>query len=198
MRGEPNIAEPILENEEGVYEREWEVVDTIMGDYMNGISKQPWSPMKADRLAKILRDYAKTGVVRDEKGLEQIATEIFDKVAALLVNTVLCSHSPMCPIVYLKEYGYENVDRDMFEKFSDDYFWDDTCGQWRISDKVGELVGKCHEMQACLTHEDLLCRISELLNIIHMRSDISSWLIDGGNRRLSELSNMNIWEPIGQ
>lgn len=185
---------PVELNEfEGVYSREWQIVHSIYQDYLSGVKKQAWSVIKTHRLAKILKDYAKTGIIRDEEGVIEVAEEIIQKTAALYVNTILCGHTSIDPVPYLEEELDEKIDTEKFEAFTDEYLFDDEVGQYRISDYgLGKLMDICYEMEECKTAIELLSCISMALNVMHQRSNLSAWLIEGGIQRLKELSNLDV------
>jgi len=54
----------------------------------------------AARLIKIWNDYAKTGMVRDTKGMDNITGIIVTNIHKLKVNTILCGHEQDDPVKY--------------------------------------------------------------------------------------------------
>ena len=50
------------------------------------------------------------------------------------------------------------------------------------------LVTKLHELRRLETPELRLAKIDEMLNIVHTRSDIAGWFVEGGSGSLSQLS----------
>ena len=179
-----------------VYEHEYDVLAEIIEDYNNNRKKQSWPLIKTSRLAKILRDYAISHVVRDEMGVIEIAEQIILITARLYVNTILCGHSRTSWRDYVNGCDCEIDDLDSFESFTDDYLFDDEAGQYRISDyALSKLMIAIDEMVVSSSAEELLSHISIILNICHMRSDLSSWFIEGGSAKLRELNEMPLYMP---
>jgi len=172
-----------------------DIVSEIYEDYQNGVAQQRWTLIYTHRLGKILRDYALKGYVRDEIGVIEIAQQIIDNVARLFVNTIMCGHTAISPIDYLREYIRSDIDIDVedFNAFTDEYFWDADQGCFRISDYgLVMLADICCEMTQCVSAEQLLALISAALNVYHQRSDLSAWLVEGGQEELCRLSNLDL------
>jgi len=177
-----------------ISEQQGDIVMEIAKDYENGVTKQPWQTIHTSRLSKILLDYAHKGYVRDEIGVIEIAQQIIDNVARLLVNTILCGHTMSSPMAYVRGYDeFVDVDEAEFNAFTDEYLWDDKQGCYRISDYgLGLLCNICNKMPQCVSAEQLLALISAALNVYHQRSDLSAWLVEGGQEELCRLSNLDL------
>lgn len=174
-----------------IYDYEDEIVERILDDFAKKAERQPWKPIKTERLAQICRSYARDGVIRDEQGLIDIAEWFIHLVAVLYVNTVLWGHTMRSPNDYLQQYTDQDIDADgeEFEEFFDDYISDPDTGQWIISDyALGPLCDVCYEMSHCTDAEELFRQLSKGLNIVHMRGDLSKWFVEGGKYRLTELN----------
>ena len=66
----------------------------------------------------------------------------------------------------------------------------DDKGAWRISDyALSKLVNGCMELMYAKTPEEKLMKIDWILNVIHMRSDIAGWFVEGGSQTLDELAS---------
>src|ERR1700739_428290 len=97
---------------------------------------QDWDLVPFPRLKKIWEDYMKTGFVRDEAGLNQIAEILVYNVAAIQVNTTLCAHTGTSPEQYAEQETGEEFPEGFFE--INDTFFQDEKGAWRISDYAME------------------------------------------------------------
>ena len=64
-------------------------------------------------------------------------------------------------------------------------------GQWRLSDYG---LKPLHKLLAQLRKEfnpsKKLPILDKILNVVHQRSDIASWFVEGGSAALSQLSGM--------
>jgi hypothetical protein len=177
-----------------VHDQQYDIILEIYNDYKNGVAKQYWPLINTNRLAKILLDYAYKGYVRDEIGTLEIAQQIIDNVARIYANTILCGHAEINPIDYMHNYlDTEIIDEEHFNAFTDEYLWDDKQGCYRISDYgLGLLCNICNKMTQCVNAEQLLALISEALNVYHQRSNLSTWLVEGGQEELCRLSNLEL------
>ena len=147
----------------------------------------PWHPYPLTRAKKIWQDYMTLGFVRDEKGLENMAEAIIDKIITLHAMTILSRHTPSSPENILEDQGIA-WDESIYDKFCD---WSvDKNGQDILSDYGLEplqiLAGKIMEAS---TAEEKLLLIDQVLNVVHQRSDLASMFIRGGRWALDELSN---------
>ncbi len=85
-----------------------------------GKGRVPWKKIPAARLKRIWLDYGKTlsattsreGIVRDEKGLEEIADTILDNIARLRAATEMMGHTPVDAREMLDDMGYEFTDQE--------------------------------------------------------------------------------------
>jgi hypothetical protein len=143
------------------------------------------------RLFKIWTDYSKLGLVRDEKGIEEISKIFIDNIAKLSANTYLAGHTPNDPIpdvMYLsnitKEQAEEILNSDEFIDYIEDYN-----GQLRISDYgLDKLEALAFElMTKADTPEQKLIVLDKILNVAHQRSDLSRLFVEGGSGTLDVL-----------
>ena len=87
---------------------------------------------------------------------------------------------------------YEMTMNETDEHDYGDWATDDK-GAWRISDyTLGDLVNGTLELMHAKTPEEKLQKIDFILNVVHQRSDIASWFVEGGIEGLDELSNQVI------
>ena len=89
----------------------------------------------------------------------------------------------------IKNIMYEN----MKEKFFDYFMEDPKSGQAYISDYgLQPLMTLMRELTRTTEDEQKISVIDRMLNVVHQRSDIASWFVQGGSRALSDLSGYNV------
>lgn len=84
--------------------------------------RQKWEVVPATRLKKIWNDYAKTGMVRDEKGMAGVAWTVQYTIWKIHANTILCGHTEQSPLQFAENVMGENFE----EKYGHDPFQDDS------------------------------------------------------------------------
>ena len=116
-----------------------DIATEILGEYkMHARRKdkgyhQKWRLVPAARIMKVWRDYGKTGLVRDERGIDEIAEIIIENILKVDVNTILCGHTQYHPEQWAAEYYGEEVPEGYFELLPE-FFDDPDSSTWRISD----------------------------------------------------------------
>jgi hypothetical protein len=166
--------------------REQEMLETMLSEYNSARwpDAAPWRVVSAERLVRIWEDAAKTGFVRDEKGLLAIRDRFIDNFLRLSVNTAIAGHS---------EYTYSDIledhfdDADEIEKFV--HWAIDTDSGWRISDyALSKLFPLCAAATEATDPAQVLMLCDLMLNVVHQRSDLSSWFVAGGWQTLTRLA----------
>lgn len=156
----------------------------------NGDERHPWIPYDLTRAKKIWTDFMKLGFVRDEKGLNKMAENFVEKIATIEAITLLGGHTQINPKDYLEDLEIE-YDEETDDKLGT-YLLDEH-GQWRLSDYALEplckLAGKIIEETDPIKK---LLLLNQVLNVVHQRSDVASWFIEGGRDSLDELKNQEI------
>lgn len=168
------------------------------------IKRQPWKVVSFPRVKKIWQDHAFKGILRDEKGMNDIAYTVINNIVKLYMNTVLCGHSTDNPKQFIENnVGYYfkgekpmmddseelSITYEEFEDRTDEYFYDENWKQWRISDYAMEpLLKKAKELILAKTAEEKMLLVDQVFNIVHARGDIASLFVEGGSAALSELS----------
>ena len=152
--------------------------------------RHPWAPYNLTRAKKIWIDFIKLGFVRDEKGLNRMAENFIEKIVTIEALTLLGGHTQIDPKHYLEDLEIEwNEETD--EKLCT-YLLDEE-GQWRLSDYALEplqkLAGKIIEETDPIKK---LLLLDQVLNVVHQRSDVASWFIEGGRDSLHELQDQKI------
>ncbi len=172
------------------YEKLDEKLYDIIKEFKNSKEGQTikWVPMNISRLSKIWRDYSKFGVVRDERGIDDIIDNFVDKIITIDINTTLMGHSTIDPIDFLNDEGIEDITEEDLERMSD--FLVDKNGQLIISDyglnKLKDLAAKLLDSKP---YEEKLLLLDQVLNVVHQRSDLASYFVQGGRVALDNLSN---------
>ena len=163
---------------------EWRKKKPIIG------ATQYWKVIPKNLLLKEWQYNADTGLVHDEiiNKIEEIVVKNYVK---LYINTVLFGHTPISPYEYLEIYFSEDYTEEDIESLLEGFEWFaiDNNGNWRISDygldEIGSLV-------MCLLREDdynkKMYLIDRALNVVHQRSDLSSWFIEGGKNTLNKMA----------
>ena len=162
-------------------------VERTLNDVVEGkVKRQPWYPIKLDRIKKIWQDYTRTGTIRDERGVDEISDDIVEIVAALDANTVLAGHTSQDPKSLWEENEIEwTEERD--ERLTD--YLEDGTGQYRISDYgLDKLKDLALKLMQAKTAEEKVLAIDQILNIAHQRSDLAAMIVVGGRNALDELS----------
>ena len=172
------------------YEKLDEKLYDIIKEFKNSKEGQTikWVPMNISRLSKIWRDYSKFGVVRDERGIDDIIDNFVDKIITIDINTTLMGHGTIDPIDFLNNEGIEDITEEDLERMSD--FLVDKNGQLIISDyglnKLKDLAAKLLDSKP---YEEKLLLLDQVLNVVHQRSDLASYFVQGGRVALDNLSN---------
>lgn len=153
--------------------------------------RYPWKTYNLTRTKKIWADFVKSGIVRDETGLDKMADNFINKIAAIKAMTILWGHTELSPKEIIEDL--ELTWSEETEYKIGGYIFDDDQGQWRISDyamdQLEELAWKIIEAETSIKK---LLLLDQVLNVVHMRSDIASWFIKGGRNSLDELQNQTI------
>lgn len=183
-------------NENNNEEIDWDLYDKLnqikhdilsgfFADRQNGVTEQPWKLIPFHRLKKIWEDFMTMGIVRDVRGLETIEDIITDNILKLYVNTELVGHTQYDPDDDFDEYSYSEEDIEQFNdyisKFSD-YAFNDFGGK-----RLG-LLTLLGNLRKTKTPEEKVPIIDQMLNVVHQRSDLASWFVEGGSKSLSQLS----------
>ena len=146
----------------------------------------PWPVVPAARLKKIWTDFSKIGIVRDERGLDEIVDRMITNVARLRSATEMMGHAPLDVRPELEENGYTFTDEEWDDKMAE--WMTDSKGNWTISDYgLPQLEKLCQELYLAKTSEDRLLIVDQMLNVIHQRSDLAALFVEGGTATLLEL-----------
>jgi hypothetical protein len=178
-----------------LFEKRDEIMRNTIVGFMEskiGVDRQFWQLISFPRLKKIWEDAARMGFVRDEKGLSAIKNQMITNLIKLEVNTELMGHSQYFPEEALEDAGRGYTREEFDEKMNDSndvYFTDPKSGQWRLSDYGLKPLWDIAQKLA-RESDDIkkIMYIDQMLNVVHQRSDLASWFVQGGSAALSQLS----------
>lgn len=146
-----------------------------------------WSKVKAARLKRIWLDFGKTGVVRDEKGMQQVTDSLLDGIARLQACTELMGHSQLNPEEVAEDAGVAWTSK--MDRRATTFFTDES-GAWTLSDYALSPLQKLYlQLAQAETSEDQLYAADKILNVIHQRSDLAALFVEGGTSTLQEIAN---------
>jgi hypothetical protein len=156
-------------------------------------SRQVWPVIPAGRLKKIWTDYARTGIIRDSKGLDEICDRMISNVILLEFNTVLSGHTS-----HAVESAIEDLDTlveewtEELDELHSDYIADDN-GQWRLSDyALDPLLADAWELFGAASDVSKLMIVDRMLQRVHCRSDIAGMFVEGGSQVLDCLFTQEV------
>jgi len=184
----------LKENDDYIYDY-FEKKDNIMREtireYMTSKAgdRQPWKLIPFGRLKKIWEDTAKFGFVRDEKGLDMIEDILEENIIKIDVNNEILGHAQYLPIDELEDEGYSEKQLKKKYNMDGDVYFDAPNGQLRISDYGLQPLQK--HLISLKKQTDPVKKImymDMILNVVHQRSDLASWFVEGGSSALSQLS----------
>lgn len=185
--------------------RIWEAYDKAMQDFVErydrnledlasglkdsgGQGRVPWPRVPAARLKRIWLDYGNSRVVRDEKGLEEIADRVLDNIARLRAATDMMGHSQMDARSFLDDMGHAFTDEEWDDWMS--HWMTDEHGNWVLSDYGMEPLEKLYQkIYSAPTAEQKLQWVDRALNITHQRSDLAALFVEGGSKTLQHIFN---------
>jgi len=166
-----------------------EVIDEWKKHKGDENARQAWRVIPSGLLKKEWNYNAETGLVHD-KVIDKIVEIIIENYLKLYINTVLFGHTSLSPYAYAECFISEDMTEEDFEEFLEDFEWF-ACDEklnWRISDFGIEKLGNC--VMAILTEDDYNKKTAYAdmaLSVVHQRSDLSSWFVEGGYNTLQGL-----------
>lgn len=147
-----------------------------------------WPKLQPARLKKIWTDYARTGVIRDEKGMGDIAKTMFDMVARLHAANAISGHDSYDPRPEIEEMVGEAFSDEEWHQFVEGMVHNDK-GEWLVSDyglpKLEKLAFALAEAEG--DAEQQLLIVDQMLNVIHQRGDLAAMFVEGGTKVLDFL-----------
>lgn len=160
-------------------------------------ARQEWNVVDFSMIKRQWEEYMKWGKVlpRYEKSIEHIEKIFTENLLKVTLNTELAGHTGVSPEEEWMEFfdGMDEEEKERMVKYMCEYFpdWIMEGGQWRISDYG---LKPLHKLLVQLRKEmdpsKKLPILDKMLNVVHQRSDIASWFVEGGSEALSDLSGM--------
>jgi hypothetical protein len=148
-----------------------------------------WPRIRKAPIKRIWLTFGKIGFLhaRQEALLEGIADRTLTLIARLYACTEICGHTPRC--------GRESLEDETQDRFTDEswehmlmYSLEDERGNWYLSDfawpKLEPLYDKLFRAK---TPDQQLYLVDQVLNVVHQRSDLASYFIEGGSKTLREI-----------
>jgi len=187
-------------------------------DFAKNIS---WQVIPYTRLKKIWEDYIRMGNVRDVKGLEAIERIAIRNALRINVITELAGHTSygsseedieenigywvnqqmncILPIDTTDKnqleipYGNPEVGHNVKDRFFEYYLTDPKSGHLYITDYgLSAIMTQASKLYMEQVQEKKVVLIDSILNVVHQRSDMASWFVQGGSAALSNLSGYEI------
>lgn len=195
----------------GLYEMMEEVKEKVMSEFHQAMmnekpddeegrhlkARQPWNVVDFSTIKRQWEEYMRWGKVlpRYERTIEAIENTFIENILKVTANTQLSGHDRTDPIDEWMEFfdGMEPEEKKRMAQYMDEYFgdWIEADGQWRLSDYG---LKPLHKLLVQLRKEfdpsKKLPILDKMLNVVHQRSDIASWFVEGGSSALSQLSGM--------
>ena len=172
----------------------WDIKNEIMWETLHAIKdskegdRQPWKLIPFNQLKNVWESFMRYGFVRHEKPVRDIEKILTRNILKLEVNTEIAGHKQYLPTEEMEDVGIS--EEELKEKI--DYIVDPKSGQLRISDyameKLFTILDKLRQ------EKDINKKIplfDQILNVVHERSDLASWFVEGGSSALSKLSGEN-------
>lgn len=160
-------------------------------------ARQEWNVVDFSTLKRQWEEYMKWGKVlpRYEKTIEYIERTFTENILKVTLNTELAGHERTDPKDEWREFfdGMEQGEKERMVAYMDEYFgdWIEHNGQWRLSDYGLKPLHKLLvELRKQFDPSKKLPILDKILNVVHQRSDIASWFVEGGSSALSQLSGM--------
>lgn len=165
-----------------------EQLDAIVSEFKQRGTRTclSWPVVRAARLRRIWLDFGRSGVVRDEKGLDNIAHQILRLIARLYTTTELSGHTPFDLRPEAEELLGTHSDRDWQEFL--DYLVTET-GGFLVSDFAFTYLQPLYlKLYKADQGAEQLYIIDRILNVVHQRSDLASLFVEGGSETLTQIA----------
>ena len=163
-----------------------EALSSFIRQYEEGGDHIKWYRIPSQLLISIWNYFGKHNMVRNVKGLEKIKDRLLRNIAALYVGNLLNGHSSDDPIKYINDELELNWDDEKYSKFLDFFHLEN--GQDLISDYgLPFLIPLFVKLYNTEEHEEVLYICDRILNVVHQRSDLAEFFIEGGSATLNKV-----------
>jgi hypothetical protein len=157
-----------------------------------------WPRVRAARLKKIWLDFGRSKVVRDAKGMQQIADQVMTLIARFYGSTQMSGHTD-------DGWGLDDVLRGIYDGDENEpteeeknQFLDtleDENGSYLLSDSAFRWLKPLYqEIFRASTPEEQLYAVDKVLNIVHRRSDLAGIFVEGGQTTLNQIASQGGYE----
>ena len=182
----------LVESYNDFYDEITTIGDNLQNEILNAKhgDKVKWQVVPAGRLTKIWKDYAKLGVIRDEKGLQDIKNLLIHNIAKFYWCSALNGTERNYPHTEWLENG--EITQEQFNHIEDmlfnDYFLFYNNNSIQSDYGVKPLMSLAKELSVAKRDVDILTIIDKILNVTHQSNDLPSFFIEGGTKTLDKLS----------
>ena len=188
----------LLESEDidhDLFDNLFELKDKVLSEFASGkYIHQPWQLIKFSEFKYIWESFIQLGFVQYERRLDNVIEIITENILKIFVNRELCGHSQHDPAEDFEEYGIKETEYKTFYNKKGIEFGDyieDKGGAWRFSDyATDKLVKLLEHLRRTSDYNEKIVFVDMILNVIHQRSDLASWFVQGGSKALSKLSGI--------
>ena len=173
-----------------------DIVDSFLRHKGPGRWLVPWSKLPSARLKKIWLDYGKSGVIRDARGMQDIADQMARLIARLDQCNAIAGHDRYDPIdSYEDPASGDPVEFTPEQREALVDGMEDKDGHWFVSDYGLEPLRACaQQILRATTSEEQLHAVDRALNIVHQRGDLADHFIDGGSSTLQAIADQGGYE----
>ena len=176
---------------EDYYEDVSEEYERILNEYYDRKSKKgqmmSWDVIPFARLKKIWEDYARDGVVRDTKGMDEIIRRILKNISRLQASTDLAGHGgdteEWAKVMGIRHPNPRN--QDFYFNFLNTQYGAPVSDYgmkklWDLADLLFQTT----------SYEQKLLIVDQILNVVHQRGDLAALFIEGGTSSLNQLAGL--------
>lgn len=155
-----------------------------------------WSVVPSHRAKKIWSDYGKLGFVRDEKGIEKIKNILISNIIKLHLCNAILGHDTYLPQDTWKDrFEMTEEEYETVEKAVEDYHFFTYNNADLISDYgLPVLLDLLPELYHATDSEEILRASDKIFNVVHQRSDLAGFFIEGGSNTLYQMSGEGLHE----
>jgi hypothetical protein len=181
--------QPSSECQEDYFQRKYSHTSNILNDFAKGKKSIAWNVIPAPRLTRIWLDFGRTGLIRDEKGLDDIKDLMLDNIIKLEISCELMGHTRFISaeeIIAEHEVDIDLNDKDVAHRFYWEFF-ETKYGPVLSDYGLPKLLEIYPSIYMAKTAEQCAYAIDKALNVIHMRSDLCALFIEGGRTTLTKI-----------
>lgn len=180
---------------------EYHDIDSILsefdGDVASGRKTRFWQKIPADEYQAALRKFMREGDLFDypESKLRDWLNRMIGNTMDLEALTEIQGHGEINPKYSIEDhYGVEFGEGEEWYDFIEKKGFDEWARLPDGSDAISDyglrpLYSIFNELPSNPTPSEMMVAINRALDVVHARGDLSSMFIEGGRKRLSQISN---------